>query len=69
VWEEMLSAPRLQTLLDHNFDFVYVDSRWWRGLDPASQRELRAPCISVFARGEAFEGGNMAELLDLRGCR
>ncbi|HET6846458.1 MAG TPA: hypothetical protein VFH29_06455, partial [Anaerolineales bacterium] len=69
VWEEMLSAPRLQTLLDHNFDFVYVDSRWWKSLGPASQRELQAGCISIFAKGEAFEGGNMAELLDLRGCR
>ncbi len=69
VWGQMLSAPRLQPLLDHGFDFVYLDSRWWNQLDAVSQQELQAPCITVFARGEAFSGGNVAEILDLRGCR
>jgi hypothetical protein len=69
VWAAMLSAPRLQPLLDHGFDFVYLDSRWWNNLDQTSRQELQAPCITIFARGEAFPGGNLAEILDLRGCR
>ena len=69
VWEQMLTAPRLQPLLEHGFEFVYVDSRWWNRLDGASRQELQDPCITVFARGEAFPGGNVAEILDLRGCR
>jgi hypothetical protein len=69
VWEEMLTSPRLQPLIEHGFDFVYMDSRSWNQLDTASRQELRDPCITTFARGEDFTGGNVAEILDLRGCR
>lgn len=69
MWEAMLAAPRLDVLLENGFDFVFVNSRWWDGLSPQSQLELSQPCVTVFARGEAFPGGNFAEILDLRGCR
>jgi hypothetical protein len=69
VWEEMLVAPRLAILLENEFDFVYANTRWWRSLDAGSQQELQNPCVTVFARGEAFAGGNFAQVLDLRGCR
>ncbi len=69
VWDAMVAAPRLSTLLANSFEFVFVDSRWWNSLDGVSQQELERPCITVFARGEAFAGGNVAEILDLRGCR
>jgi hypothetical protein len=69
VWEAMIAAPRLATLLENDFEFVFVDSRWWNSLDSPSRQELEQPCITVFARGEAFPGGNKAEILDLRGCR
>jgi len=69
LWEAMLTRPRLQTLLQNHFDFVFADSRWWRSLDAASQQQLEAPCIRLFARGEDASGGGFAELLDLRACR
>lgn len=69
VYEAMLVAPRLSTLVQNKFDFVFINSRWWNVLDPASQQELQQPCVTVFARGEAFPGGNFAQVLDLRGCR
>jgi hypothetical protein len=65
----MLVAPRLGVLLENDFDFVFANTRWWKGLDAVSQQELQNPCVTVFARGEAFEGGNFAQVLDLRGCR
>ncbi|HEY5984609.1 MAG TPA: hypothetical protein VIU38_14180 [Anaerolineales bacterium] len=69
IWEQMLVSPRLATLVEDHFDFVFVNARWWNELDARSQQELQDPCIRVFARGEAFPGGNYAEILDLRGCR
>jgi hypothetical protein len=69
VWESMLVAPRLATLVENDFDFVFVDSRWWNSLDVVSQQQLHDACVTVFARGEAFAGGPFAEVLDLRGCR
>ena len=69
VWEAMLVAPRLSTLVANDFDFVFVNSRWWNALDAVAQQELQASCVTVFARGEAFAGGNFAQVLDLRGCR
>jgi len=69
VWEAMLAAPRLETLVENEFEFVFVNSRWWNSLNVASQQELQKPCVTVFARGEAYPGGNFAEILDLRGCR
>jgi hypothetical protein len=69
IWESMLVAPRLATLVEHDFDFVFVNSRWWNGLDAVSQQELQESCVTVFAYGEAFAGGNFAQVLDLRGCR
>ena len=69
IYEAMLVAPRLSTLVQHDFDFVFMNSRWWNVLDSVSQQELQQPCVTVFARGEAFPGGNFAQVLDLRGCR
>jgi hypothetical protein len=69
VWEGMLVEPRLETLVENEFEFVFVNSRWWNSLNVASQQELQKPCVTVFARGEAYPGGNFAEILDLRGCR
>lgn len=69
VWASMLSVPNLQTLVQHSFDFVFVDSRWWDSLDAASQRELENPCIHTFARGQEGATGRFVEILDLRGCR
>jgi len=69
LWEAMLSAPRVQPLVQAGFDFIYMDSRWWRALNVASQQDLQQPCVRAFARAEAFPGGNFAEVLDLRGCR
>lgn len=68
-WDAMLSAPRIQPLVQAGFDFIYMDSRWWSSLDAASQQDLQQPCVTVFARGEDFPGGKFAEILDLRGCR
>lgn len=68
VWEAMLTAPRLSTLVENEFDFVFVNSRGWNALDESAQKELQADCVTVFARGEAFPGGPFAEVLDLRGC-
>jgi len=69
VWEEMLVSPKLETLVENGFDFVFVNSRWWSSLNAVSQQELQKPCVTIFARGETFAGGNFAEILDLRGCR
>lgn len=69
VWEAMLLAPRLGTLVENRFDFVFANSRWWNNLDSTSQQELLNPCATILARGEDFAGGNFAEILDLRGCR
>jgi hypothetical protein len=68
VWEAMLTSPRVETLVRNGFDFVFVQSRWWNGLDSKSQQELEDPCVTVFARGEDFPGGRFAEILDLRAC-
>lgn len=69
LWDAMLAAPRLQTLVENGFDFVFINSRWWKALNATSQQALQDPCITVFARGEDYPGGNFAEILDLRGCR
>lgn len=69
IWEAMLTAPDLPTLLQHSFDFVFVDSRWLDTLSPPSQRQLENPCIRTFARGQEGDNGRFVEILDLRGCR
>jgi hypothetical protein len=69
IYEAMLVAPRLSTLVQNKFDFVVINSRWWNVLDAVSQQELQQPCVTVFAHGEAYPGGNFAQVLDLRGCR
>lgn len=69
VWEAMLAAPRVSVLVQNDFDFVFVNSRWWNALDEQSQQDLQQSCVTVFARGEAFPGGPFAQILDLRGCR
>jgi hypothetical protein len=69
IYEAMLVAPRVSTLVQNDFDFVLINSRWWNVLDAVSQQELRQPCVTVFAHGEAYPGGTFAQVLDLRGCR
>jgi len=69
VYEALLLAPSLDALVENEFDFIFVNSRWWNSLEAEAQAELQNPCVTVFARGEAFAGGNFAEILDLRGCR
>ena len=69
IWEAMLVTPRLATLVQDRFDFVYADSRWWNSLNDTSRSELQNPCVRVFARGEEPGGGRFAEILDLRACR
>ncbi len=69
IWETLLVSPRLSVLLDHGFEFVFVDSRWWNNLDPVSQRQLEDPCISVLAEAREEGGIKFVEILDLRGCR
>jgi hypothetical protein len=69
IWEAMLVTPRLATLVQDRFDFVYADSRWWNSLNDTSRSELQNSCVTVFARGEEPGGGRFAEILDLRACR
>lgn len=67
-WNQMWRAPRLQELLQHNYQYVFVDSRWWNNLPPESQQEFDADCVEISAEVWDNSGVNFRRMLDLRGC-
>ncbi len=68
VWEALTQAPTLSQLLQNRFDFVFVDSAWWRSLPRASQKQLEDACISVFAESGDVTSPFFLKILDLRRC-
>lgn len=67
-WTQLSQALTLEGLLAQGFDYVFVDSRRWDDLSPASQAELEADCIELFAEVWDNSGVNFRRMLDLRPC-
>jgi hypothetical protein len=67
-WAELTNTPTLVGLLAEGYDYVLVDSRRWDDLSPASQAELEADCIEIFAEVWDNSGLNFRRILDLKNC-
>ena len=69
-WNRLLDNPMLAELLAQNFDFIYIDSRWWSNLTPEIQAQsgLVSACIETFAEVWDNSRVNFRRMLDLRPC-
>ncbi|MEX1071047.1 MAG: hypothetical protein WEC37_00325 [Anaerolineales bacterium] len=69
-WNELILAPSLNALLEHGYEFFYIDSRWWDNLSPEVQAAagLDAACVETFAEVWDNSHVNFRRLLDLRLC-
>jgi hypothetical protein len=68
LWDTLETSPTLSLLISNGFDFVFVDSAWWRQISPASRQELENGCISIFAETVPGTFGQFLRILDLRNC-
>lgn len=70
VWHTLMAAPTLELLLSENYDFAYIDSRWWQNLTPEVQGAagLDAACVITFS--EVWDNSHVSfrRMLDLRSC-
>jgi hypothetical protein len=64
----MEREPRLEELLKHSYEYMFVDSRWWNDLPIKVQQEFEADCIEVMAEVRDNSGVNFRRMLDLRAC-
>ena len=71
-WNNWVEQPILSELRfpgsAHDYDFVFVDSRWWADLSPESQAELAHACVDVYAEVTDNSGINFRRVLDIRDC-
>ena len=69
-WYRWVEQPVLSEIRAQgaNYDFVFVDSRWWADLPAESQAELQQSCVDVYAEVTDNSGINFRRLLDIRDC-
>jgi hypothetical protein len=67
----LTSDPSLANLLRWQYDYIYIDSRWWDSLDPevVEAAGLDAACVVVAAEVWDNSHINFRRLLDLRDCQ
>lgn len=65
-WQELYARPTLQGLINNNYRYVYVDERWWAGLNEIQRESLSNKCIDTIY--EASVGNEFRKLLDLHRC-
>jgi hypothetical protein len=71
VWHSLMISPSLEVLLDHDYDFAYIDSRVWDDLSLETQAAsgLNAECVVTFAEVWDNSHINFRRMLDLRPCQ
>lgn len=69
LWNQLSHDPLLQGFLQNDFQYLYVDQTWWRGLTAAKRDGLLNPCIRTIAEASSDNGFLFRKLLDLGACR
>jgi hypothetical protein len=67
-WKAWLAAPDPKELQTAGFSYVYLDSKYWKSLQPVHQQRLADPCVRLMEE-LADQEGNFRQLLDIRACR
>jgi hypothetical protein len=70
VWHVLNATPSLDLLLSQDYDFAYIDSRWWQNLAPEVQSAAGFEAACVVTLAEVWDNShvNFRRLLDLRSC-
>ncbi|MEX2143236.1 MAG: hypothetical protein WD740_01465, partial [Anaerolineales bacterium] len=69
-WHTLMSAPTLGLLIANDYDFAFIDSRWWQNLSAEVQAAagLDAACVLTMAESWDNSRVNFRRMLDLRSC-
>ena len=63
------STPSVDSLLNADYSYMYVDENWWGAFPEESRISLSQPCVHVLNKNEDSSSGKFRMLLDLSACR
>jgi len=67
-WELLYDKPDPVQLRQYGFDYAYLDSTYFEGLNPEYQELLQGPCVIPVEQITSKMGDQYRLLLDLRSC-
>ena len=67
-WNELSRTPDLESFIDHDFQYLVIDSRQWDDLSPDLQAVYDAECIELYAEVWDNSRVNFRRVLDIQAC-
>jgi hypothetical protein len=68
-WESLRSEPSLEGVVSAGFDYIYIDTYWWRSMTDAEKISYSSPCVVLIDEANDNAENGQRWLYDLRACK
>ena len=67
-WESLRSEPSLERVVSADFEYVYIDTYWWKSMTDAEKSSYSSPCVVLVDEASDNAENGQRWLYDLRAC-